>query len=162
VARTFYQESDPLDPDTDDDLLLDTVEYDGTRLGDPSSDYWLSDGGDPDTDCPFVNDDDSDDDGLQDGIEDADRDGAWDPLTTGNSATQKPTGETNLCDCDTDDDGLTDGEEVALFGGLPVATSFPHYLGAVSTTAGDTIPALDDDSDNDGLSDYEEVNITRR
>jgi len=155
-ARTFTQVSDPLDPDTDDDELPDNLEYNGTGLGTSKG---L--GGNDDTVCPYVNDDDSDDDGLQDGTEDADRDGQWDSLAMAHSETQNPIGETNLCDPDTDDDGLTDGEEVALFGGLlqdPVAT--PHYLEAVSTTAGPTIPALDDDSDNDGLSDYEEVNIT--
>ena len=165
VARTFYQESDPLDPDTDDDELLDTVEYDGTRLGDSSSAYWLVGGGDPDNTCPFVNDDDSDDDGLQDGYEDdnhdgvvdaTDRDGIWNNYTLpANGSTGQGSGETNPCDPDTDDDGLSDGEEAGLF--VPVGGSGSMV---VSTTAGNTIPALDDDSDNDGLSDYEEVNIT--
>jgi len=156
--RSFYQESDPLDPDTDDDALPDNIEYPGTGVTRNST--ASSNPGAPDETCPYVNDDDSDDDGLQDGIEDADRDGQWDSLTMAHSSTQNPIGETNLCDPDTDDDGLTDGEEVALFGGLPVEATSPHYLQAVSTTAGPTIPALDDDSDNDGLSDYEEVNIT--
>jgi len=154
-ARRFAQVSDPLDPDTDDDELLDNVEYDGTGLG---LSHLL--GGSDDMVCPYVNDDDSDDDGLQDGIEDADRDGRWDPVAVATSTTQNPIGETNLCNPDTDGDGLTDGEEVALFGGLPVAAVKPYHLQAVSTTAGATVPALDDDSDNDGLSDYEEVNIT--
>ena len=154
-ARRFAQVSDPLDPDTDDDELLDNVEYDGTGLG---LSHLL--GGSDDMVCPYVNDDDSDDDGLQDGIEDADRDGKWDPVVKATSTTQNPIGETDLCNPDTDGDGLTDGEEVALFGGLPVAAVKPYHLQAVSTTAGATVPALDDDSDNDGLSDYEEVNIT--
>ena len=154
-ARRFAQVSDPLDPDTDDDELLDNVEYNGTGLG-PSHGL----GGSDDTICPIVNDDDSDDDGLQDGIEDADRDGKWDPVVKATSTTQNPIGETDLCNPDTDGDGLTDGEEVALFGGLPISAASPYLLQAVSTTAGATIPALDDDSDNDGLSDYEEVNIT--
>jgi hypothetical protein len=102
VARTFYQESDPLDPDTDDDELLDTVEYDGTRLGDPASTYWLSNGGDPDTDCPFVNDDDSDDDGLQDGYEDKNQDGIWNNYVLGDS-TSAGSGETDPCNPDRKD-----------------------------------------------------------
>jgi len=155
--RSFFQVSDPLDPDSDDDLLPDYIEYPGgSGLG-----LLRGPGGVPDTECPYVDDDDSDDDGLQDGIEDSDRDGEWDALDPAHSTDQNPTGETNLCDPDTDDDGLTDGEEVGLFGGLPVGETSPYYLQAVMTTAGATIPALDDDSDNDGLSDYEEVNITR-
>jgi len=156
--RTFSQVSDPLDPDTDDDEILDSFEYNGT--GASRTDHFAIPSGTDDLVCPIVNDDDSDDDGLQDGIEDADRDGVWDSLIAGDSTTQKATGETNICDPDTDGDGLTDGEEVSLFGGLPVVGTLPYYLQAVPTTAGLTIPALDDDSDNDGLSDYEEVNIT--
>ncbi len=153
--RTFIQESDPLDLDTDDDGLSDYVEYGNagvsTGLG---TLYARADGpaGDPDTDCPYVNDDDSDDDGLQDGYEDSDRDGIWDYTSIGDSASHG-SGETNPCDPDTDDDGLLDGEEEGLFGAGPISVVTP-------TGPASTVAALDDDSDNDGLSDYEEVNIT--
>jgi len=188
-ARSFYQSSDPLDPDTDDDGLTDYIEYGnngvGTGLG---TLYPRDDGpaGDPDIDCPLVNDDDSDNDGLQDGTESWNGDDTITTGTIGNSLLQADTpddayshtktGETDFCNPDTDGDGLTDGEEVALLGGLPVdglqagdtLTGFaPVTPKGVSTVFGDdgadldpTIPALDDDSDNDGLSDYEEVNIT--
>ncbi len=174
--RTFSQESDPLDPDTDDDGLSDYVEYGndgvGTGLG---TLYARADGpaGDPDTICPYVNDDDSDDDGLQDGAESWNGDATITTGTIGNTDTQadiSPSGETDFCDPDTDGDGLTDGEEVALLGGLPIdgTNGFtPVTPEGVSTVFGEdgpaldpTVPPLDDDCDNDGLSDYEEINIT--
>jgi len=132
--RSFYQESDPLDPNTDDDEIRDDVEYNeylgsgvGRDHGDTSGDY-----GDRDEDCPFVNDDDSDDDGLQDGVEDANHDGVWGVKGlvptypgVGSYDSQAPIGsagyyETDLCNPDTDGDGLLDGEEVLLIGGRPV------------------------------------------
>ena len=158
--RAFYQESDPLDPDTDDDYLPDDMEWrdvnlvvKGTNLGDPSSLYWRAEGGDPDNLCPFVNDDDSDDDGLQDGVEDANKDGTYgvmgDGMNTGGMGSHlglpnkngAPYWETDLCDPDTDDDGLLDGEEVGLIGGAPLSgrpgpgeTFTPVLYEAVSTT----------------------------
>ena len=186
--RTFEQESDPLDPDTDDDELTDNIEYPGTGLG---STYLRGLGGNPDAICPFVNDDDSDDDGRQDGYEDQNKDGFWNNYTLGNSTTQG-SGETCACDPDSDGDGLQDGEEEELLGRsatpqgvstvLPLGTSaasagYTVLPGAVRGTGNDllapytfapapgpslpqTVPALDTDSDNDGLSDYEEVNVT--
>ena len=140
-VRTFYQVSNPLDPDTDDDELTDDIEYkkdnasgedlyEGTGLG-----ITRSTGGHPDMTCPYVNDDDSDNDGLQDGTEDANHDGTWgvedvhaDPGSFNTQATPNSDGyyETDLCNCDTDGDGLLDGEEVALIGGAPTAPSRPY------------------------------------
>ncbi len=129
--RTFIQESDPLDPDTDDDGLPDAIEYPGTGLG---STYLRVLGGNPDTICPFVNDDDSDDDGLQDGYEDKNKDGIWNNYQIGDSTTQG-WGETCACNPDSDGDGLQDGEEEGLLGRtatpqgvstvLPMGTSTP-------------------------------------
>lgn len=122
-ARSFSQVSDPLDPDTDDDDILDSVEYSGTGLG---TGHGL--GGSDDTDCPYVNDDDSDNDGLQDGVEDANHDGTWgiggSGITIGLFGTQATKSvaywETDLCNPDTDGDGIRDGEEVNLIGGGPI------------------------------------------
>jgi len=127
-VRTFFQVSDPLDPDTDDDGLTDNIEYDGTGLG-----ISRTTDGTQDLDCPYVSDDDSDSDGLQDGVEDANHDGAWgvggSGITLGQmnvdlhgSQASKTVDywETDLCNPDTDGDGLLDGEEVSLIGGGPV------------------------------------------
>ncbi|MBC7080621.1 MAG: hypothetical protein H5T42_09225, partial [Methanothrix sp.] len=186
--RTFTQESDPLDPDTDDDGLPDAIEYPGTGLG---TTYLRGLGGNPDTICPFVNDDDSDDDGLQDGYEDKNEDGIWNNYQIGDSTLQG-WGETCACSPDSDGDGLQDGEEEGLLGRtatpqgvstvLPMGTSTPPagYIvlaGSMRGTGNDllapyvfasmagpslpqTVPALDTDSDNDGLSDWEEVNVS--
>jgi len=154
--RTFIQESDPLDPDTDDDGLPDAIEYPGTGLG---STYLRGLGGNPDTICPFVNDDDSDDDGLQDGYEDKNKDGIWNNYQIGNSTTQG-WGETCACNPDSDGDGLSDGEEEGLLGRTATPQGVSTVPGVDGAALGATTPALDDDSDNDGLSDWEEVNDT--
>jgi len=69
--RTFDQNSDPLDINTDDDYLFDPVE--GTcaepiYLGTGLSALAGQTGGTRDPECPYVNNADSDDDGLQDGL----------------------------------------------------------------------------------------------
>ncbi len=120
--RSFIQVSDPLDPDTDDDDIPDQNEYPGSGLG---TSRGL--GGAPDTDCPYVNDDDSDNDGLQDGVEDANHDGTWGEagvgITIGSFGTQSSKTvtywETDPCNPDTDGDGIRDGEEANLIGGGP-------------------------------------------
>jgi hypothetical protein len=98
-------ETDPNDPDSDDDFLLDGIEVNGSNPTDPL-------------------DPDSDDDGLLDGVEDANRNGALDP------------GETDPNDADSDDDGLPDGVEVG-------AGSDP----------------LDPDTDDDGIPDGQDPDI---
>jgi len=120
--RSFIQVSDPLDPDTDDDDIPDQNEYPGSGLG---TSRGL--GGTPDTDCPYVNDDDSDNDGLQDGVEDANHDGTWGVagagIVIGSFGTQSSKTvtywETDPCNPDTDGDGIRDGEEANLIGGGP-------------------------------------------
>ncbi|MEN6369305.1 MAG: Ig-like domain repeat protein [Thermotogota bacterium] len=69
--RTFDQESDPLDINTDDDGLFDPVEgecgdpiYTGTGLRTTFAGVL---GGDRDTACPYVNNADSDNDAVMDG-----------------------------------------------------------------------------------------------
>jgi hypothetical protein len=62
-SRTFDQESDPLDVNTDDDHLFDPQEYAGSGLSTLNGIV----GGQRDSACPYVNDDDSDNDGIQDG-----------------------------------------------------------------------------------------------
>jgi outer membrane protein OmpA-like peptidoglycan-associated protein len=78
------EQTNPCDPDTDDDLLPDGTEVNGLFSGGPTS--------------PI--DSDSDNDGRPDGIEDANQDGLWNPAT-----------ETDPTLADTDSDGLSDGEE---------------------------------------------------
>ncbi|MBC7170675.1 hypothetical protein H5T54_07115, partial [Candidatus Bipolaricaulota bacterium] len=131
--RTFTQESDPLDPDTDDDGLPDAIEYPGTGLG---TTYLRGLGGNPDTICPFVNDDDSDDDGLQDGYEDKNKDGIWNNYQIGDSTLQG-WGETCACSPDSDGDGLQDGEEEGLLG----RTATPQGVSTVLPMGTSTPPA---------------------
>ncbi|NOX44427.1 MAG: hypothetical protein GXO72_01640, partial [Caldiserica bacterium] len=163
-ARTFDQESDPLDINTDDDYLPDPVEgscadpvYTGTGLSTLGGGL----GGTRDTVPPYVNNADSDDDGVQDGavipitkvgpngftysyvfiegFRDVDAADVAAPGTVRTVVTPA-TGEQdddavcNVCDPDSDGDGLTDGEEVGL----------------------GTDPA-DWDTDDDGRNDWHEV-----
>jgi len=163
-ARTFDQESDPLDINTDDDYLPDPVEgscadpvYTGTGLSQLNGGL----GGTRDELCPYVNNADSDGDGMQDGavipitktgpngfeysyvfIEGfLDVDAAdIQPPGTVRTVVTPATGEQdddaicNVCDPDSDGDGLTDGDEVGL----------------------GTNPQ-DWDTDDDGRSDWHEV-----
>ncbi len=130
IVEPDLDETDPLDPDCDDDGLTDGRER--MTLG---THPWLSES-DGDTLGDYLEvhtthtnpaTADSDADGLTDEIEDADRDGVLDP------------DETDPNDPDSDDDGLSDGEEA---------------------TAGDdgyiTNPRLPD-TDEDGLDDGQEA-----
>jgi hypothetical protein len=163
-ARTFDQESDPLDINTDDDYLPDPVEgscgdpvYTGTGLSSLGGGL----GGTRDTLCPYVNNADSDEDGVQDGavipisregpngflysyafIEgfldvaaaDVQAPGTVRIVVTPATGEQNDDTICNVCDPDSDGDGLTDGEEVGL----------------------GTNPQ-DWDTDNDGRNDWHEV-----
>ena len=141
------QGTDPNNPDSDDDGLLDGEELDGcvyypnsticqdiifiaTDPLDPDSDDdGLTDGFEayvPDLD---PNNPDSDDDGVGDGDEDLDND---DLINL-----DEQEAETNPLDPDTDNDTLTDGQEV-------------HDL--------DTDPT-NPDTDNDGLNDNHEIEL---
>jgi hypothetical protein len=161
--RTFDQESDPFDINTDDDHLFDPVEGecgDVVNYGTGLSALAGQLGGVRDTTCPYINDDDSDDDGVQDGaVVPISRQGPGilysytfiegfldvataDILPPGTVRTvvTPATGEQstdtvcNACDPDSDSDGLTDGEEIGL----------------------GTDPQ-DWDTDDDGRSDWHEV-----
>jgi uncharacterized repeat protein (TIGR01451 family) len=152
-AREIAIGTDPNDPDTDDDGLLDGTEVNtgGTN--------------------PL--DDDSDDDGLLDGTEDADHDGVVDPnetdprdadtdddglqdgteqgLTTPQGSDthrdvfvpdSDPSTKTNPLDSDSDDDGLLDGQEDA------------DHDGQVDSNESDP---LNPDTDGGGVNDGVEV-----
>ena len=142
--RTFDQESDPLDINTDDDYLFDPVEgscaaatYAGTGLSTRNGEL----GGLRDTACPYVNNPDSDADGVQDGavipisrqgpgmtyaytfiegfldVPNADIEAPGTVRTVVTPATgEQDVGEQlcNVCDSDSDGDGLTDGQEIGL------------------------------------------------
>ena len=126
-----------IDPDADDDGILDGVELTGanpTNPDDPDSDDdGLSDGqedanhnGQQDAGETNPNDADSDDDGLTDGTEvnganptdpldpDSDDDGLLDGVEDANHNGQVDPGETDPNNPDTDGDGLPDGMEVSL------------------------------------------------
>jgi hypothetical protein len=126
-----------IDPDSDDDGLLDGTELTGTNPTDPndpdSDDDGLLDGqedanhsGGLDPGETNPNDADSDDDGLLDGIEvnganptdplnpDTDNDGLLDGFEDANHNGQVDPGETDPNNADTDGDGLSDGIEVGL------------------------------------------------
>ncbi len=146
-----------IDPDSDDDGLLDGVELTGSNATNPddpdSDDDLLSDGAedanangalDPGETNP--NDADSDDDALSDGCEvqganptsptsaDTDGDTIPDGVEDANRNCSQDAGETNPNDADSDDDGLGD---------------------AVEATTG-TDP-LNPDSDGDGIVDGEDA-----
>jgi Bacterial TSP3 repeat len=126
-----------IDPDADDDGILDGVELTGANPTDPdnpdSDADGLTDGqedanhnGQQDAGETNPNDADSDDDGLPDGIEvnganptdplnpDTDGDGLLDGQEDANHNGQVDPGETDPNNPDTDGDGLPDGLEVTL------------------------------------------------
>jgi len=118
-----------IDPDSDDDGLLDGCEFTGSNPTDPD-------------------DPDSDNDGLLDGEEDTNGNCALDAGETNpNDADSDDDGltdgdEVNLygtdpLDPDSDDDGCSDGQEVLVMGTDP----------------------LDPDTDNDGLTDCLELDV---
>ena len=154
-------ETNPCNPDTDGDGILD-----GTELG-----YVLEDLG-PDTDINvFVADEepatktnpllpDTDGDGIHDGIEDSnknglkdeketdaasvdtDGDGIEDGLEDKNKNGEYDSGETLPYDIDTDDDGIQDGtEDLNKNGELDQGETQPY----------------DADTDNDGIQDGTEI-----
>jgi hypothetical protein len=148
-----------IDPDSDDDGLLDGTELTGTNPTDPndpdSDDDGLLDGqedanhsGGLDPGETNPNDPDSDDDGLLDGIEvnganptdpldaDSDDDGLLDGVEDANHNGQVDPGETDPNNPDTDGDGLSDGIEVGL-GSDPT----------------------DPDTDNDGIPDGQDPDV---
>ncbi len=160
-------ETDPNDPDSDDDGLLDGVEVNGDNPTDPldpdSDDDGILDGAEDsngngalDEGESDPNNADSDGDGLRDGNEDLDRDGELDDGETDPSNPdtdadgipdgvedadqdgERDEGETDPTRPDTDNDGLSDGVEDANQNGM--------------RDEGETDP-LDDDSDDDGLLD---------
>lgn len=138
--------TDPDDPDTDGDGIMDGTEFFGGQPG----------AADNNPTNPL--DTDSDDDGLCDGDgtdsvsgaaaagcegqEDADNDGLFD----GN--------ETNPNDADTDDDLLTDYQEIMVgnYGSELVAGT----VDANGARAGRQTSPIDADTDDDGLTDGEE------
>jgi hypothetical protein len=143
--------TDPNDPDTDGDGLLDGVEVNGTNPTDPLNPDSDGDGildGDEDRNHNGAhdpgelnpNDTDTDDDGLLDGTEDANHNGIHDA------------GETNGTNPDTDGDGLCDG--AIAVGSVCVAGEDMDADGVRDATETDPRNA---DTDGDGLFDGTEV-----
>ncbi len=134
IQETDDVGTDPLDPDTDDDGILDGTEVNG---GNPA---------DPLTNPTNPLDPDTDGDGLCDGNisispicvagEDRDEDGLRDPT------------ETDAADPDTDQDGLDDGVEV-LVGSYPGPFG-PRTNPLVADTDGDGLLDGTEDTDTDG------------
>lgn len=152
-CRLDDYESDPYDPDTDDDKLNDDKELiagtdprnpdtDGDHIPDGIEDYHNQ--GTPDSDeCnPLMND--TDEDGISDQFEDLDHDGHWDQ--TPNIEAQpgqvlNPTlagVESSCYEKDSDGDGLDDNEE--------------DINGNGRYDVGETY-AMNSDSDGDGAPD---------
>jgi len=131
--------TDYLDPDTDNDGILDGSE-------DVDKDGVL------DVTETSPKDADTDDDGLSDGEEDVNKNGIVDPT------------ETDPMDADSDDDALFDGQEMGRTAGIPGGTSSPSgipYAGTYSSWVPDSDPfthtdPLDPDTDKDGLADGDE------
>ena len=160
-------ETDPNNPDTDGDGLLDGIEVNGDNPTDPldpdSDDDGILDGAEDrngngrlDDGESDPNNEDTDDDGIRDGNEDLNRngevdagetdasnpdtdgDGLPDGLEDSNRDGMRDPGETDPTAADSDGDGLDDGIEDANRNGM--------------RDDGETDP-LDDDSDGDGLAD---------
>ncbi|AKJ02477.1 putative repeat protein (TIGR01451 family) [Archangium gephyra] len=141
--------TDPNDPDSDDDGILDGIEVNtgGTNpLDDDSDDDGLLDGtedadhdGVVDPNETHPRDADTDDDGLQDGTEQ----GLTTPQGSDTNLTvfvpdSDPGSKTNPLDADSDDDGLLDGQEDA------------DHDGQVDSTESDP---LNPDTDGGGVND---------
>ncbi|MDD5453373.1 MAG: Ig-like domain repeat protein [Candidatus Bipolaricaulis sp.] len=180
--RQFDQVSDPLNINTDGDHLFDPQEFSGSGLSTRAGAL----GGTRDTQCPYVDDDDSDDDGIQDGAvvtrtfvavgvtyswthyEDfadiAAADVGWPGtvrlVVTDASGEQQDDSLCNVCDPDSDSDGLLDGEEVGI-GTDPGDwdTDDDGRNDWHEVTGGGPIPTdpFDPDTDDDGLLDSAEV-----
>jgi len=144
---------DPLDPDTDDDGLLDGEEdlnHDGNFDFAPS-DFDFQDllDGAPQPDPEETNpcDPDTDDDGLSD----------YDERYQPNPAGFYPFNPTNPLDHDTDNDYLLDGEEVNWTCIDPNFNLDPNLDGIddyfVMTVLGDVLDPTNRDSDSDGFID---------
>jgi hypothetical protein len=127
--------TDPEDPDSDDDGLLDGTEVRGGNPANPDDPAnRITDPLDPDTDNDRLCDGSRSVAGVCTGGEDRDDDGLRDAA------------ETDALDADSDDDGLSDGVEVldGAYGG-PIDRD--------PSRPGSQTDPLDDDSDDDGLSD---------
>jgi MYXO-CTERM domain-containing protein len=132
--------TDPDDPDSDDDGLLDGVEVRGGNPASPDDPAnRITDPLDPDTDDDLLCDGSLTFAGVCTGGEDANDNGLRD-------AAEADGAETDPIDPDTDHDGLTDGLEV--LGG-----SYPGPVDAAPGRAGSQTSPVDPDSDDDGLSD---------
>ncbi|MFC2079630.1 hypothetical protein ACFLSZ_06590, partial [Candidatus Bipolaricaulota bacterium] len=144
--RTFDQESDPLDINTDDDHLFDPQEYPGSGLG---TTYIGTVAGDRDTQCPYVNDDDSDDDGIQDG-----------KILTIDPALTITGSELPLLAYDYSythyEDFIDVIDSTLAFPGVAVS-NVGTFDGEQRTDS--TLNVCDPDSDGDGLNDGEEIAI---
>jgi len=162
--KQIHVTSDPTDKDTDDDGVIDGLEY--VNGSNPRNNDTDSDGISDKTELNgfyydgvnFVKTDpanwDTDGDGLSDGYErehstnPADNDTDDDHLSDGFEKSIK----TNATDPDSDDDGISDGDEFDMLNDT--------YGVDPNTTDSDNDGVkdiLDSDADNDGLSDGEEV-----
>jgi hypothetical protein len=132
--------TDPDDPDSDDDGIVDGVEVRGgnpANANDPAN--RITDPLDPDTDDDNLCDGSRTVVGVCTGGEDRNDNGL-------RETTEPDVAETDPLDPDSDDDGLTDGVEV-------LAGSYPGPIDANAGRTGSQTNPLDPDSDDDGLSD---------
>lgn len=161
VDETGLHNTNPNDPDSDDDELLDGMEVTlGTDpLNADTDSDGLDDGDEFDRGTDYF-DADSDDDELDDGLEVS---LGSDPLQADSDSDQLPDGAeyllgTNLLDEDSDDDGLNDGAEVDNHGTDPLLsdTDSDDLSDFAEITLWLTNPIVAD-TDDDGLSDGAEI-----
>jgi len=132
--------TDPDDPDSDDDGILDGTEVRGGNPANPDDPQnRITDPLDPDTDDDLLCDGSRSVTGVCTGGEDANDNGLRE---TG----EPDTAETDALDADSDDDGLNDGLEV-------LSGSYPGPVDHDAGRAGSQTNPLDPDTDDDGLSD---------
>ena len=178
--------TDPLDPDSDDDGILDGTEAGKTTpipdgpggiLGTNPA-LFVPDG-DAGATTTSPTDPDTDDGGIPDGVEDPNSDGVFDgPAGEGDpndpaddtvdtdgdglpDVTENTLG-TDPLNPDTDGDGLSDGEEVSVYGTDPLDADtdddgIADGEETVVGTDGAITDPLDADSDDDGLQDGTEL-----
>ncbi len=151
--------TDPYNPDTDGDGILDGVEVGRISSPDPTCPNFVGDA-DPSTTTDPTNPD-TDGDGIPDGIEDKNRNGRVDP------------GETDPNNLDSDGDGIPDGVEDKNHNGvvdpgetdptkrdsdgdgIPDGVEDFNFNGIWEPELGETDPT-NPDTDGDGLLDGEE------
>jgi hypothetical protein len=131
-------ESDPRTSDTDGDGLDDGQErVNGTDFLNPDSDDdGILDGAEVDSGCMNPRSEDTDGDGIPDGVEDGNGDGQIGTCANRQYAVSCAQGESDPCSTDTNGDGTPDNEEVQYLECRPADTQNLTQPQLVSSSAG--------------------------